>query len=208
LQRRRQAILSMDAGGKFTGLQLYYESRFASQAAAQKYGQSLARRLLNIKHAINYKDVLSSLRDDKYEPDVTAAFFVTLGAQRTRLLPLEVNRSDNPNKDQQIAAISDAFGTAVSAGSQVSGMEQLRQEMPKVTGNADDERGLAELLSNGRFSADWLAEVIRAHAIEPVLHPAGRAREQDDRSFGQLSVDMTNALLGPRISASEHAATW
>jgi hypothetical protein len=172
LQRRQQAILSMDAGVTFTGLQLYYESRFASQAAAQKYGQSLARRLLNIKHAINYKDVLSSLGDNRYDPDVTAAFFATLGAQRTRLLPLEVNRSDNPNKDQQIVAISDAFGTAVSAGSQVSGMEHLRQEMPQITGNADDERGLAKLLSHGRFSADWLAEVIRAHAIEPVLHPS------------------------------------
>jgi hypothetical protein len=192
------------------GLRPYTESAFATSAQAQQYGRSLAARLLAIKHAINYKGVLAELAAHRYDPDVTAAFFAALGSQRTRLLPLEVNRGDNELRGQQIADISDALGTAISAGEHVRGFQRVREELLRPPATLDDTRGMAKLVSHGAFSADWLAQVVRGNALDPVMNPvlARDRRFNDAQAFGVFLHALGGNPAAARMALGSYAGRF
>lgn len=204
LHRRRQLILASDGGnGPKTGLLPYAESEFTSPAEAQKYGRALAERLKKIKHSENYDAVLKELAANKYDPDVTAAFFAALGAERARKLPIQLP----PSKSRLANDVSDAFGTAVSAGGHVPGFSQVSQQITTGDLDSDDLSGLAKLLGHGEFPPDWLANVIRTQAIDPVLNPIGTGVSTTDRSLRDFLHALTNNPAAARLAIGGNYAT-
>ncbi|HEX6472980.1 MAG TPA: hypothetical protein VF069_28075, partial [Streptosporangiaceae bacterium] len=180
LERRRDAIMEW-SGPQPGGLRPYVESAFATPDEARRYGRSLAARLAAIKNPVHYKAVLAELAAHKYDPDVTAAFFAALGPEATKRLPLEVNRGDNELRAQQINDISDAFGTAISAGGNIDGFGRVRDAMLHPQDSLDDVRGISKLVGHGRFSADWLAGVVQRQALDPIMVPGLEDRGIHDR---------------------------
>jgi hypothetical protein len=191
LHRRRQLILASDGGkGPKAGLVAYVESAFASPVEAQKYGRALAERLKKIKHPENYEAVLKELIANKYDPDVTAAFFATLGAERSRKLPLSIP----PDKKREANDLSDAFGTAISSGAHVPGFSQVSKEITTGRLDRDEVSGLAKLLQHGEFPPDWLANVVRTQVIDPVIYPNGLAGHAASPNFRDFLGDFLNVL--------------
>ncbi len=181
----------------------YAESAFASPADAQRYGRGLAERLKKIHGREHCKAVLDELASNKFDPDVTAAFFAALGAKRSRMLPLEVDHGGS-GKNSEIDDISDAFGTAVSAGAGVPGFARVSQAMADDSIGGDDVRGLAKLVSHGSFPSDWLANVVRRQAVEPVLDPVLNDRERRvaarERSLGAFMHALGNNPAAARLA--------
>jgi hypothetical protein len=180
LERRRAAITAWN-GPQSAGLRPYVESAFATPEEARRYGRSLAARLAAIKNPVHYKAVLAELAAHKYDPDVTAAFFAALGPEATKRLPLEVNRGDNELRAQQINDISDAFGTAISAGGNIDGFGKVRAAMLQPQDSVDDVRGISKLVGHGRFAADWLAGVVQRQALDPIMFPGLEDHSIHDR---------------------------
>ena len=208
LHRRRQLILASDGGRGETGLLPYLESKFASPAEAQRYGRALAEQLKKIKHSEHYDAVLKELAQTNIDPDVTAAFFAALGAKRSRDLPLSVPTG---GKNHEADDISDAFGTAVSGGGKVPGFSQVSKEI--TTGDLSDEdlSGLAKLLRHGDFPPDWLADVVRTQAIDPVINPGSvggvNAPPGSDRSLREFLHALANNPAAARLAIGGNYAT-
>jgi hypothetical protein len=210
LERRRKGILDW-ASPKMPGLRAYVESKFASQAEARRYGQSLAARLNNIKNPVNFKGVLAELAANKYDPDVTAAFFAALGPEGTPLLPLKVNRGDNERRGQQINDISDAFGTAVSAGGNIDGFGKVRDAMLERQDSVDDVRGISKLVSHGRFAPDWLANVVDRQALDPIMTPGleeSSIHDRDGTAFTLFLRALGNNPAAARLAIGQYTGDY
>jgi hypothetical protein len=207
LERRRDAIAAWESP-KSAGLRPYAESAFATPAEAHRYGRSLAARLADIKNAVNYKGVLAELAAHKYDPDVTAAFFAALGPEATKRLPLEINRGDNELRPQQINDVSDAFGTAVSAGANIDGFGKVRAAMLEHQDSVDEVRGISKLVSHGRFAADWLAAVVQNQALDPIMRAGLEDHSIHDRDVTAFTLFLRalgNNPAAARLAIGQYA---
>ncbi|WP_344890397.1 DUF6571 family protein [Nonomuraea antimicrobica] len=192
LRRRAQAARAANAVAPWrTGLLPFDESRLMSQSEARKKGSELAERFRDAKSGPGsfmerpYDDALGILiaeldahRDD---PDFTAAFFAGLGAEGTLGIVGKV-RAGMRDPEKAVDVVSRAFGTAVRGGDVVSrghgdrsgvftgtdvpGFAKLKNELAQGPGNPGD-RSLGWLLRAGDFPPEWLAKVVKAHALTP-----------------------------------------
>jgi hypothetical protein len=210
LERRRNAILT-GSEPQIAGLRPYVESTFATPEEARRYGRSLAARLVNINNPVNYKGVLDELAANKYDPDVTAAFFAALGPEAARMLPLKVNRGDNERRAQQINDISDAFGTAISAGGNIDGFGKVRDAMLERQDSVDDVRGISKLVSHGNFAPDWLATVVQRQALDPILVPGledDSIHDRDGTAFNLFLRALGTNPAAARLAIGQYAGDY
>ncbi|MCG5217910.1 DUF6571 family protein [Streptosporangium soli] len=185
LRKREQTIRASDALAKWlpgAGLVPYKEgSRLPVEA--RRAGTALGERFLAVEgsreafgHETSdlYLKLLKELAANKDDADFTAAFFAALGVKRTLELPAHLR--DNVHsprfqaalsppdpQDPVLRTLSQALGTAVTAGSHVPGFAKIKD---KIASPSPTERSGADLLlSSGKFPAGWLAGVAAAHGL-------------------------------------------
>lgn len=158
-----------------SGLVGYHEGKVLSPAKAQQQGTALGKRFLAIDPVDTpwfgrpssdaYTRIVKELTAHKNDADFTAAFFAALGTERTLELPTLLRKnldSSSPQApagpirpdDEVLRAVSQAFGTAVTAGSRVPGFATIKDAIR----SAGPKAGL--LLSGGKFPAEWLTDVV------------------------------------------------
>ncbi|MGV9774969.1 DUF6571 family protein [Streptosporangium sp. NPDC003464] len=158
-----------------SGMVGYSEGRHLSPAEAQRQGTALGRRFLDIEpvevpwlgrpSSDEYGQIVKELAAHKNDADFTAAFFAALGTEGTIGLPALLRKNldsshprplaATPNPDDEVLRmVSQAFGTAVTAGSRVPGFAKVKDAIR----NAGPKAAL--LLSGGKFPAEWLTDVV------------------------------------------------
>jgi hypothetical protein len=192
LRRRAQVAMAANALTPWrTGLLPFDESRLMSQSEARKKGADLAERFKDAKssygsfmerpHDDELRALIAELDAHRDDPDFTAAFFAGLGVEGTLGIVGKLQKGMR-DPEKAIDVVSHAFGTAVRGGDVVSrghgegsgvftgtgvpGFAKLKNELaqgPSKPGN----RSLGWLLWKGNFPPEWLAKVVKAHALPP-----------------------------------------
>ncbi|MDP9865711.1 MULTISPECIES: DUF6571 family protein [Streptosporangium] len=178
LRKRNETIRAGDDLAPWlpgSGMVGYSEGRHLSPAEAQRQGTALGRRFLDIEpvevpwlgrpSSDEYGQIVKELAAHKNDADFTAAFFAALGTEGTIGLPALLRKNLDSSHPRPLAAtpdpddevlrmVSQAFGTAVTAGSRVPGFVKIKDAIR----NAGPKAGL--LLSGGKFPAEWLTDVV------------------------------------------------
>ncbi|MFB9471432.1 hypothetical protein ACFFR3_18065 [Nonomuraea salmonea] len=192
LRRRAQTARAANAITPWrTGLLAFDDSRLMSQSEARKKGTELAERfrdarsgagpLMNRPHDEELAALIAELDDHRDDPDFAAAFFAGLGVDGTLAIAGKL-RQGMRDPEKAIDVVSRAFGTAVRGGDVVSrghtersavftgtdmpGFAKLKNELARGPGLPGD-RSLGWLLRAGDFPPEWLAKVVKAHALTP-----------------------------------------
>ncbi|MEV4077205.1 DUF6571 family protein [Nonomuraea fuscirosea] len=192
LRRRAQTARAANAVTPWrTGLLPFDESRLMSQGEARKKGAELADRFRDARsnfgtfgerpHDAELGALIAELDAHRDDPDFTAAFFARLGVEGTLGIAGKL-RKGMRDPEKAIDVVSRAFGTAVRGGDVVSrgardgsavftgtdvpGFAQLKAELTRGPGKPGD-RSLGWLLRAGDFPPEWLAKVVKAHALTP-----------------------------------------
>ncbi|MFI7051414.1 hypothetical protein ACIBLB_05090 [Streptosporangium canum] len=158
-----------------SGVVGYDEGKHPSPAEAQRKGTALGKRFLDIEpvdtpwfgrpSSDEYRQIVKELTAHKNDADFTAAFFAALGTESTIGLPVLLRKNLDSSRpqapaaplrpdDEVLRAVSQAFGTAVTAGSRVPGFAKIKDAIR----NAGPKAG--PLLSGGKFPAEWLTDVV------------------------------------------------
>lgn len=183
LRKRNETIQASDDLAPWlpgSGLVGYDEGKHASPAEAQRQGTALGKRFLAIEpvdtpwfgrpSSDDYRQIVKELAAHKNDAAFTAAFFAALGTERTIGLPVLLRKNLDSSRpqapaapirpdDEVLRAVSQAFGTAVTAGSRVPGFAKIKDAIR----NAGPKAGL--LLSGGKFPAEWLKDVVLAQGL-------------------------------------------
>ncbi|MEZ7127741.1 DUF6571 family protein [Nonomuraea sp. AD125B] len=192
LRRRAQIARAANAITPWrAGLLPFDESRLLSQSEARKKGTELAERfrdaksgagpLMNRPHDEELAALIAELAAHRDDPDFTAAFFAGLGVDGTLAIAGKL-RQGMRDPEKAIDVVSRAFGTAmrggdvvsrghgersaVFTGSDVPGFAKLKNELARGPSLPGD-RSLGWLLRAGDFPPEWLAKVVKAHALTP-----------------------------------------
>ncbi|MFC6366749.1 DUF6571 family protein [Nonomuraea thailandensis] len=192
LRRRAQAARAANALTPWrTGLLPFDESRLLSQSEARKKGAELAERFRDAKsgsgsfmerpHDDALRTLMTELDAHRDDPDFTAAFFAGLGVEGTLGIVGKL-RAGMRDPEKAIDVVSRAFGTAVRGadvvsrgygersgvftGTDVPGFAKLKNEFARGPSKPGD-RSLGWLLRAGDFPPEWLAKVVKAHALTP-----------------------------------------
>ena len=162
----------------------YREDNVISSNEAQRLGRELAARysklnpnaIWDLGLASDYQMVLSALAVHVHDPDFTGAFFAALGTEQAMRLPVIFRETLGQPEDATLGAprpeddilrtISQAFGTAVSAGSQVPGVSAIKKALVSPSLSDRDAFGASLLLSAGDFPTEWLAQVAVARGLD------------------------------------------
>ncbi|GII27343.1 DUF6571 family protein [Planotetraspora mira] len=168
------------------GLLPYEEKAILPAADARRLGRQLASDYLGISDSFfnpdrdeDYRTIVYRLVEHLHDPEFTAAFFATLGPQRTLDLPTVLRNNlfalaedatlDPPRPDDLwLRAVSLAFGTAVTGGSQVPGFAQVKNAI--LVPPSQDWFGASLLLSSGAFPPEWLTEAVVARGLDDPRH--------------------------------------
>jgi hypothetical protein len=200
LRKRHQIIkrpVAAWAPGGPNDLVSYDEGAFLSPAEARRQGADLAKRFSEIEpgnmwnreaSSDDYLAVLGELAAHKNDPDFTAAFFAALGPAKTLELPRLLRENiagmaaplAPPDPDDKVLTLlSQAFGTAVTAGADVPGFAAIKEAMAKAPAKSAD---VGALLYAGEFPAEWLAEIAVKQGLggpdkvnEGILYALGNA---------------------------------
>ncbi|MBT2235568.1 DUF6571 family protein [Nonomuraea sp. NEAU-A123] len=190
LRRRAQIARAANALTPWRiGLLPFDESRLMSQSEARQKGSQLAERFRDARsgagpfmerpHDDELGALIAQLDTHRDDPDFTAAFFAGLGVEGTLDIVGKL-RAGMRDPEKAIDVVSRAFGTAVRGGGVVSraysersgvftgtdvpGFAELKNELARGPGKPGD-RALGWLLRAGDFPPEWLAKVVRAHAL-------------------------------------------
>ncbi|MGW4421525.1 hypothetical protein [Streptosporangium sp. NPDC004631] len=184
LRKRNETIQIGDKSAPWmpgAGLVTYDEKKFLSPAEARKRGTELGERLLATEPdgffttgdmSKEYTQVFKELTANRNDADYTAAFFAALGLEETLKLPARL-REDlrfgaptapaapiNPEEDV-LRIVSQAFGTAVTAGAHVPGFAKVKDAVRQSGSKA------GMLLCAGRFPTDWLTDMAKQELAHP-----------------------------------------
>ncbi|MFI7534898.1 DUF6571 family protein [Streptosporangium sp. NPDC049376] len=188
LRKRGETIQAADKLSWLPGSRLvaYDEGKILSPAEARKQGTDLAKQLLAAEpvdvpwfgrtSSEEYEKIIKQLEAHKNDSDYTAAFFAALGVKGTLGLPVLLRKNiDTPHfqatlgpprsDDEVLRTVSQAFGTAVSGGSQVPGFAKIKDAVRNPGQSGEDRFGASLLLSSGRFPAEWLSGTVLAHGL-------------------------------------------
>ncbi|WP_371784795.1 hypothetical protein [Streptosporangium subroseum] len=186
LRQRVETITAAPAVLLGGGLAGYQESALPAPAEAQKQGSDLGKRFADIDLdefsllGPYASDRMAALVDDlkahQHDSNFTAAFFTALGPAGTRMISEQLRRL--PNDEEAIRIAGTAFATAVAGGAKVPGFSAVMKAVEKVD-SLDD---IADLLSHGRYPAEWLVGI------------AAPALATDSRVGGSTLGKLLNAL--------------
>ncbi|MEV7966845.1 DUF6571 family protein [Sphaerisporangium sp. NPDC088356] len=180
---RNTAKLPDWSPGSANGLRSYEENEVLPAAEARRLGAELASKykkmnsglLSSLSRDQSYQEIVDTLAAHVNDPEYTAAFFAALGRQGTLDLPATLRHNlappgestlapPRPN-DEALRTVSQALGTAVSAGSHVPGFSQIKDSLMSTTMSGPDRFNAGLLLSAGSFPAKWLAQVAVAQGL-------------------------------------------
>ncbi|GII62537.1 hypothetical protein Skr01_26220 [Sphaerisporangium krabiense] len=166
-----------------TGLVPYDETSDLPLAEARRLGIALAAEYKKIDpDALFQSDrteicrkILEGLASHIHDPEFTAAFFTALGLDGTLRLPVILREHLQPGeeatlapprpRDETIRTVSQAFATAVSAGSHVPGFSRIIEALQNSNLSSRSSFGGSLLLSAGTFPPEWLARVVTARGL-------------------------------------------
>ncbi|WP_157594748.1 DUF6571 family protein [Streptosporangium amethystogenes] len=175
-----RATNALPSWGRGSPLIAFDESAYRPPGESRRQGTELAARLMDIgpvgfwtHHADSddYAKVLRELDGNKNDADFTAAFFAALGTEGALKLPtlfrenlhtanLRATAAPPDPDDPLTRTLSQAFGSAVTGGSQVPGFAKIKAAVQSP--DPADRLGAELLLSAGEFPAEWLAGVASA----------------------------------------------
>ncbi|WP_068927463.1 DUF6571 family protein [Planobispora rosea] len=197
LRRRQEMARATDAlptWGIRSPLVAFDESAYRSPEESRRQGTALGERFKEIgpagfwtHHADSdkYAEVLKELEAGKHDAEFTAAFFAALGTAAALKLPLtfreNLHRRGNPATlgppdpdDAMLRTLSQAFGSAVTAGVHVPGFAKIRDAVRQADLSGEERAGADLLLSTGEFPPEWLAGVAAAWGMaNPRTVPTG-----------------------------------
>ncbi|GAA2863373.1 hypothetical protein GCM10010517_22410 [Streptosporangium fragile] len=163
LRRRMDTIAAEPAallGGGLTG---YRESASLSPAEARRQGKDLGERFTDIDldefsllgpyASDRMAALVEELDAHRHDADFTAAFFAALGPRGTRALGEQLSRL--ADGEEALGVAGTALATAIAGGAKVPGFAAVVRAVEKA--DALDE--VADLLSHGRYPAEWLAGI-------------------------------------------------
>ncbi|WP_424530707.1 DUF6571 family protein [Sphaerisporangium viridialbum] len=169
--------------GAANGLMSYEEKDVLPAAEARRLGAELAATYKKLDSGVlsplsrdqSYQRIVDALASHVNDPEYTAAFFAALGRQGTLDLPATLRHNLAPpgeatlapprSDDGVLRTISQAFGTAVSAGSHVPGFSQIKDSLANTALSGPDQVNAGLLLSAGSFPAKWLAQVAATQGL-------------------------------------------
>ncbi|RCG29343.1 hypothetical protein DQ384_19955 [Sphaerisporangium album] len=164
---------SPGAGG---GLVPYEEKSMLPAAEARRLGTDLAAQYKKIDPDVffdpgldeKYQKIVDALAAHANDPAFTAAFFASLGLDRTLRLPERLRHALQEGDQSAVDTVSKALGTALSAGgAAVAGLAAISNGMKNKAANHDEQTAIGELLSAGRFPTEWLAQVVATQIFIP-----------------------------------------
>ncbi|MBB5963237.1 DUF6571 family protein [Planomonospora venezuelensis] len=196
--RRRQemarATNALPTWGIGSPLVAFDESAYRSPEESRRQGTELGERFRKLgpagfwtHHADSdqYAGVLKELEAGKHDAEFTAAFFAALGTAAALKLPLtfreNLHRRGNPATlgppdpdDAMLRTLSQAFGSAVTAGAHVPGFAKIADAVRRADLSGEERAGADLLLSAGEFPPEWLAGVAAAWGMaNPRKVPTG-----------------------------------
>ncbi|GAA1273307.1 hypothetical protein GCM10009677_28080 [Sphaerisporangium rubeum] len=148
----------------------YKEETHLTPAEARALGTALATRYKTIDPGAlfdpgldeKYQHIIDTLADHTADPNVTAAFFATLGLRHTLTLRHHLRRGLQESDDSAVDTVSKAFATAVTAGTATPGFATIANAMKNRAESHNDQQAIGDLISTGRFPTEWLAQVAAA----------------------------------------------
>ncbi|MEU8268872.1 DUF6571 family protein [Sphaerisporangium sp. NPDC049002] len=225
--------------GAANGLMSYEEKDVLPAAEARRLGAELAATYEKLDSGVlsplsrdqSYQRIVDTLAAHVNDPEYTAAFFAALGRQGTLDLPATLRHNLAPPGEATLApprsddgilrTVSQAFGTAVSAGSHVPGFSKIKDSLAHTALSGADQVNAGLLLSAGSFPAKWLAQVavtqglgkprhVNAGLLHALGNNPGAARlalstvtGQDQSKLIKLLKDFTAHTSGPSALAGE-----
>ncbi|MFC4060609.1 hypothetical protein ACFOWE_20085 [Planomonospora corallina] len=198
--RRRQEIAratnALPTWGVRSPLVAFDEGAYRSPADSRKQGTELGKRLAELGPAglwngpadsDRYARVVEDLEKNKHDAEFTAAFFAALGVQGTLGLPVLLREGVHTKRqagthapadpdETLLRTVSQAFGSAVTAGAHVPGFAKVRDAVRDAgaAGPSEKRLGAELLLTAGEFPAEWLAGLASAWGMaDPRKVPAG-----------------------------------
>ncbi|MEU8361126.1 DUF6571 family protein [Nonomuraea sp. NPDC048882] len=202
LRRRAQTARAANALTPWrTGLLPFDESKLMSQSEARKKGAELADRFRDARSSFGtfgerpndaeLGALIAELDAHRDDPDFTAAFFARLGVEGTLNIAGKL-RQGMRDPEKAIDVVSRAFGTAIRGGdvvtragredsavftgTDVPGFARLKDELTREPPEPG-HRALGWLLRAGDFPPEWLAKVVKAHALTPEAGLQGKEME-------------------------------
>ncbi|MFC6086437.1 DUF6571 family protein [Sphaerisporangium aureirubrum] len=183
------------------------ESRRLGTELADQYKQLHPDALLDPLLDQKYQKIIDALAEHVNDPEFTASFFATLGLEATMLLPVlarqRIGMQDgvgtveppSPN-DKVLTTVSNAFATAVSAGSHIPGFAAIEEALRTHPMSRLDRFGTSLLVISGRFPAGWLAQVATVNGLTTGKPSAG--------FLHALGNNPTAARLALRLSTGDY----
>ncbi len=186
LSRRQALAVAID---HTPGVHWYDEhatGMYLSPEEAARRGADLARRLDEIDRidgegARRLHEIALELDRHKDDPAYTAAFYGRLGGQKTKIIPRFLSQSGSETARGDLEIYSHALGTALVAQYPPAGMDIVRRDLERPSGNRADAWDKGAMLAFAKGApADFLARVARDNALDEFADDP----EQDWRGGG------------------------
>ncbi|GII54601.1 hypothetical protein Pth03_29900 [Planotetraspora thailandica] len=179
----------------------YEEKSILPVAEARRLGAELALKYSNASRIVpagdkSYQEIVDALTAHVHDSEFAAAFFAGLGLRQTLELPQVLLRALVERHKAAIDVISQAFGTAVSAGDTTGDFAAIRNAMRHRLATSE-RQGLGDLLSAGSFPTEWLADVVAAQVLgseDLAVGTSPRRFETADATMGLSLAPYLNAL--------------
>ncbi|WP_203967931.1 hypothetical protein [Sphaerisporangium melleum] len=205
----------------------YEEKTVLPPSEARRLGAELAAQYKGIKPDVlfdpgldeKYQKIVDALAAHAHDAQFTTAFFAGLGLDRTLRLPELLRRGLQQGDQAAVDTVSQALGTAVSAGATVTGFAPIANGLKKKAANHDEQQAIGELLSAGHFPTEWLAEVVAVQVFTPGDKTTGKGLTPylealaKDPGAARLAISLatTDSPLPrdafARLSAPHHSVT-
>jgi hypothetical protein len=147
----------------------------ALQDKARQYADQLRGATVDGQWGATAHHVASAVQPYLDDPFFAAAFYAELGPAGAQALPQDLVASSSPTGAQDLAVFSHLFGTAVSNSALAPGMAAVADFFLRTPNTPGVSVARAELVSNGSFPPDWLAQAARANALDLVAHKGAMA---------------------------------
>ncbi|MER5627586.1 hypothetical protein ABT061_41855 [Streptosporangium sp. NPDC002544] len=164
LRRRVETITATPAMLLGGGLSGYQEGALLAPAEARRQGTDLGERFAGIDldefsvfgpyASDRMAALVEKLKAHRHDADFTASFFAALGTRGTRALGERLRRL--ADDEEAVSVAGTAFATAVAGGAKVPGFARVVEAVEK----ADALDDVSDLLSHGRYPAEWLAGIV------------------------------------------------
>ncbi|WP_113700846.1 hypothetical protein [Nonomuraea lactucae] len=171
--------------------------RYTTDAEGKVIGDDLRER---------HRDLLARMLRRGGDGDFAAALFAGLGAAGTLALPRDIAgftrhspiSAGVTTKEQALGELSRMFGAATVAGGRAPGFAKVMDDLRRGDEGADRD-ALSWLVSKGDLPSEWLAAVVRANVILPML---SRTSRPEDITLGTTARFLDALAADPAAARS------